>query len=459
MAPTPTSSGANSPGVPISADAGLGGARASLVPMSILWPFILLSSLYAWWGLANNMTDTLLAAFKRSMSMTDAKTALIQVVCYGAGYGLLALPAAIYIKKFSYKSGVLLGLGLYAAGALMFYPAYLTREYYVFLAALWVLFGGLSILETAANPYIVAMGPEETATQRLNLAQSFNPLGSIMGVVISQIFILSELNTASAEQRAAMPAAELEAIQGGELSAVTMTYVVVGLILVVTWILIAVTRMPRASEADTRVDLVGTFGRLIRNRHYVWGVVAQFFYVGAQIGVWSFTIRYAMQELELEKNPVAGKTPEEAAATYYMASLVLFMVSRFACTGLMRFMRPGNLLALLSCLAIGLTVVVIFAGGAVGVYALVAISGCMSLMFPTIFALAVRGLGDDTKLGGAGVIMAIFGGAVLTQAQGMVSDWAHSINQAYWVPLVAFVVIAYYGAVACRKDLPARAAT
>ncbi|HSW45922.1 MAG TPA: L-fucose:H+ symporter permease [Phycisphaerae bacterium] len=437
------------------ADAGNSWKRASLVPLGVLWPFILLTSLFAWWGLANNMTDTLLAAFKRIMSMTDAKTALIQVVCYGAGYGLLAVPAAIFIKRFSYKSGVLLGLGLYAAGALMFYPAGLTGEYYVFLAALWILFGGLSILETAANPYIVAMGPEETATQRLNLAQSFNPLGSIMGVVVSQIFILSELNTAGAGERAAMPAEKLEAIQAGELNAVTMTYVVVGLILVVTWILIAFSRMPKASEKDTRVDFLGTFRRLIRNRHYMWGVVAQFFYVGAQIGVWSFTIRYAMQELNLEKNPLAGKTPEEAAATYYMASLVLFMVSRFVCTGLMRFMRPGDLLALLSFLAIALTTVVIFAGGPVGVYALVGISGCMSLMFPTIFALAVRGLGEDTKLGGAGVIMAIFGGAVLTQAQGFVSDWTRSINQSYWVPLIAFAVIAYYGAVACRKNLPA----
>ena len=434
------------------------GVRPSLVPLNILWPFALLTSLFAWWGLANNMTDTLLAAFKRIMSMSDAKTALIQVVCYGAGYGLLAIPAAIYIKKYSYKSGVLLGLGLYAAGALMFYPAMLTGEYYFFLAALWILFGGLSILETSANPYIVAMGPEETATQRLNLAQSFNPLGSILGVVISQMFILSELNKATATERAAMRPEELGKIQAVELNAVTMTYVVVGLILVATWILIAVSRMPQASEEDTKVDLAGTLGRLVRNRHYLWGVVAQFFYVGAQIGVWSFTIRYVMQELNYEKNPPLGKTPEEAAATYYMASLVVFMVSRFICTGLMRFMTPGNLLAMLSGLAMGLSLLVIYMGGIVGVYALVAISGCMSLMFPTIFGLAVRGLGEDTKIGGAGVIMAILGGAIFTQIQGFVSDATQNINLAYWVPLISFGIIAYYGAVACRKDLSAEQA-
>jgi FHS family L-fucose permease-like MFS transporter len=429
----------------------------SLIPLHILWPFILLTSLFAWWGLANNMTDTLLAAFKRIMSMSDAKTALIQVVCYGAGYGLLALPAAIYIKKFSYKSGVLLGLGLYSVGALLFFPAKLTANYYCFLGAIWILFGGLSILETAANPYIVAMGPEETGTRRLNLAQSFNPIGSITGVIISKMFILSKLNTASAEERAAMSAQQLQTMQAGELNAVTMTYVTVGLILVVTWILIATCRsMPRSSEAGGPLNLGPTLKRLIRNRHYIWGIVAQFFYVGAQIGVWSFTIRYVMQELRLEQTVLpAGKTPEDMAATYYMAALILFTISRFVCTALMRYITPANLLTSLSSIAIALTLMVIYVGGRVGVYALVGISGCMSLMFPTIFGLAVRGLGEDTKIGGSGLIMAILGGAVLTQTQGLVSDLAKSINLAYWVPLVCFIVIAYYGAVACRMDLPA----
>jgi FHS family L-fucose permease-like MFS transporter len=454
--------------------------RPPVVPLNIVWPFILLTSLFAWWGLANNMTDTLLAAFKRIMSMTDASTALIQVVFYGAGYGLLALPAAIFIKKFNYKLGVLLGLGLYVAGALLFYPAKVSYFYYpdltffFFLAALWILSGGLSILETAANPYICAMGPEETATRRLNFAQSFNPLGSIFGVILSQLFILSQLSKAGAEERAAMSDVDREAMQAGELNAVTMTYVVVGLILLLTWAMIAFTKMPKARDTDTKLDLIGTFGRLTRNPHYVWGVIAQFFYVGAQIGVWSFTIRYVMQELKLEELALpAGVTAESLAAGYYTSALVLFMVSRFVCTWLMKFMTPGNLLALLSFVAIICTLLVIFPVGGkveipvpfvqapiyltISVAALIAISGCMSLMFPTIFGLAVRGLGEDTKLGGAGVIMAILGGAVLTQAQGYVSDWTQSINQAYWVPLIAFVVIAYYGAVACRMDLPATA--
>jgi FHS family L-fucose permease-like MFS transporter len=417
-----------------------------LIPHHILWPFILLTSLFAWWGLANNMTDTLLAAFKRIMSMSDSQTALIQVVFYGAGYGLLAIPAAIFIKKYTYKSGVLLGLGLYILGALLFYPAKLTANFYYFLAALWILSGGLSILETAANPYIIAMGSEETGTRRLNLAQSFNPLGSIMGVILSKMFILSHLNSANAEDRAAMSTGELQVIQAGELNAVTTTYVVLGLVLLVTWILIAMNKsMPKASDTAGPLNLGPTFKRLLHNRHYMWGVVAQFFYVGAQIGVWSFTIRYVMQELNLN---------EDNSSSYYIAALILFTLSRFICTWLMKYITPGNLLAVLSGLAVVFSLMVIFIGGYPGVYALIGISGCMSLMFPTIFGLAVRGLGEDTKIGGSGVIMAILGGAVLTQIQGFVSDFTQSINLAYFVPLVCFLIIAYYGAVACRKDLP-----
>ncbi len=419
-------------------------ASLPLVPRDLLWPFILLTSLFAWWGLANNMTDTLLAAFKRIMSMSDSQTALIQVVFYGAGYGLLALPAAIFIKKYTYKSGVLLGLGLYCAGAILFYPAKLTAEYPYFLAALWILSGGLSILETASNPYIYSMGPEETGTRRLNLAQSFNPVGSILGVMLSKFFILSHLNAAGAEERAAMGQEALRQIQNRELNAVTYTYVAVGLILVVTWLLIAVNRsMPKASDTSGTLNLVPTFRRLVRNRHYIWGVVAQFFYVGAQIGVWSFTIRYVMQELAVR---------EAEASSYYIAALVLFTVSRFICTWLMRYIKPANLLAALALLAVGLSLLVIVSGGIPGVYALVAISGCMSLMFPTIFGLAVRGLGDDTKLAGSGLIMAILGGAVITQIQGFVSDFSGSIHLAYSVPLVCFLIIFYYGAVASRKD-------
>ncbi len=380
------------------------------------------------------MTDTLLAAFKKIMSMSDFQTSWIQIAFYGS-YFCLALPAALFIKKFSYKAGVLLGLGLFIIGALLFYPASITMSYYHFLAALYILAGGLSILETSANPYIIGMGPEETATRRLNLAQSFNPLGSILGVILSKYFILSSLNHAGVYEREVMTSSQLNKIQGEELSAVMGPYVGVAFLLIIVWFFIAKIRMPKAGETDSKVELWATFRRLFNNKNYRWGVIAQFFYVGAQIGVWSFTIRYVMKELHLN---------EEQSASYYLAALVLFAISRFICTWLMRFISPRKLLIILSSLAIILTALVIAGKGYVGVYSLVGISGCMSLMFPTIFGLAVKGLGDDTKVGGSGLIMAILGGAVLTAVQGKVSDFTGSSNLAYLVPLICFVVILYY---------------
>ena len=425
------------------------GAKPSLVPRGIVWPFILLTSCFAWWGLANNMTDTLLAAFKRIQSMSDFQTSLIQIAFYGS-YFCFALPAAIFIKRRSYKEGVLLGLALFIAGGLLFFPSSKTMEYWHFLVSLYILAGGLSILETAANPYVVQLGPEETATQRLNLAQSFNPIGSILGVVISKFFILSELRQLTAEERAALPQHELESIQSSELAAVMGPYVAVSAVLILIWILIALAKMPRASEGarGEALDLRAVGGRLLRKNQYVWGVVAQFFYVGAQIGVWSFTIRYVMGELGLN---------EEQSSSYYIAALVLFGGSRFACTGLMHFFAPRMILSGLALAAIVCCLLVSLVGGTVGVIALVLTSACMSLMFPTIYGLAVRGLGDDTKVGGSGLIMAILGGAVLTALQGRVSDITGSIGYSYFVPLTCFAVIFYYASCVVRRPSAAAA--
>jgi len=398
-------------------------------------PFILITSLFLLWGLANNMTDTLLAAFKKIMSMSDFQTSWIQIAFYGS-YFCLALPAAIFIKKFTYKAGVLLGLGLFTAGSLLFYPASISMQYAHFLMALFILAGGLSILETAANPYIVAMGPEATATRRLNFAQSFNPIGSMIGILLSKLFILSRLNQADEAARAVMDAEALRAIQAEELSAVMGPYVGVAFVLVLLFVAIWLTPMPRASDEGPRLELGPTLRRLLRQRHYVWGVVAQFFYVGAQLAVWSFTIRYVMAELGVN---------EEAASSWYLAAIGLFAVSRFVCTWLMRFIAPRKLLTYLAILAMLLTLVVVLGRGYVGVVALVGISGCMSLMFPTIYGLAIKGLGQDTKIGGSGLIMAILGGAVFPAIQGLVSDATGSINLAYLVPLLCFAVIAFYG--------------
>jgi len=414
--------------------------HSSLLSNTPKLAFILVTSLFLMWGLANNMTDTLLAAFKKIMSKSDAETSWIQFVFYGS-YFLLAIPAAIITKKYSYKSGILIGLGLFVAGALLFYPASKTMVYGHFLAALFILAGGLSILETAANPYIVAMGPEDTGTQRLNLAQSFNPIGSILGVELSRRFILSKLNQASADERAQLSAEQLQDIQAAELSAVMGPYVGVALVLLLIWVAIAATRMPRAEDSGS-LDFGGTFKRLLKKPNWVWGVIAQFFYVGAQICVWSYTIRYVMQELALD---------EADASQYYSYALYAFLLSRFVCTFLMRYIDAKNLLGILATAAIGLTAVVMFGSGYLAVYALVSISACMSLMFPTIYALGVAGLGEDTKIGGSGLIMAILGGAILTQVMGFVSDASGSIKMAYIVPLLCFVVITYYGFVASKR--------
>jgi MFS transporter, FHS family, L-fucose permease len=470
--------------------------KKSIVPKGILLPFILLSSLFFAWALPNNLTDTMLAAFKRIMSLTDSKTAWIQVACYLFGYGFFALPAALYIKKYTYKSGVLLGLGLYALGAFMFYPAMLYSPYNInisfllFLLALIVLFAGLSILETSTNSYVYVLGPAETATQRLNFAQSFNPFGAITGVIISQVFILSQLNTLTSIERAALPLEELSKIQRLELNAVSQTYVVIGLIMVCLLIAIRITKMPKLKEDDKDLDIKAAFGRLFRNRNYVWGVAAQFFYVGAQIAVWSYIIRYSMQQLQLDQimtglgrspdtdtiissirniEPLSAtfynftewlgldallpRTAEQAGATYYIISLVLFVISRFLCTALMNIVRPRKLLTALALIAVGLSLTTIYAEGPLGIYALIGISGCMSLMFPTIYGLGIAGLGSDTKIGGAGMVMAIAGAAFLTQIQGIVSDQSGNIKIAYWVPAIAFLIIAYYSGVISRKRI------
>lgn len=465
-----------------------------IVPNGIVWPFALLTCLFFAWAVPNNLTDTMLAVFKRIMSFSDSKTAWIQVVCYLLGYGCFAVPGAIFIKKYSYKSGVMLGLGLYALGTFLFMPASRIAlvnnnfGYIMFLFAILVLFAGLSILETSTNSYVCAIGPEKTATRRLNFAQSFNPFGAITGVVISQIFILSQLNTMTAAERATISDAELAAVQSAELNSVTTTYVILGCVMLVILLAIALTKMPKLKEGG-EMDIKGSFKRLIHNKNYVWGVVAQFFDIGAQIAVWSYVIRYAMHNLHFDAvisslgagatsdqiigalrhvEPVAGgfysvceavgldallpRTAEQAGATYYIMSLILFVLSRFLCTWLMKWFKPRKMLATVAALGVLCCLGTVFGKGFFGVYCLMGISGCLSLMFPTIYGFGIKGLGEDTKLGGSGMVMAIAGASVLTQIEGILSDQSGSIANAYIVPAVAFAVILYYAAVFCKKQ-------
>ncbi|MDR1517246.1 MAG: L-fucose:H+ symporter permease [Dysgonamonadaceae bacterium] len=468
--------------------------QRQLVPAGILFPFILLTSLFFIWAVPNNMTDTMLAAFKRIMSLSDTQTAWIQVVCYLLGYGCFALPGAIFIKRRTFKSGVQLGLLFCIAGSILFYPAMLVNDissplsFAVYLFGIFVLFAGLSVLETSANAYVYALGDPATATRRLNFSQSFNPFGALTGVMASQIFVLSQLNTMTADERVALNETDLGLIQRGELNAVTTAYLILGAVMLVLFLLILFTKMPKAQDDDKSLNLKATWGRLKKNKNYVWGVVAQFFYVGAQIAVWSFIIRYAMQQLDFDAvivglgvnpaqeaiiaalravEPVAGafyglceflgldallpRTAEQAGATYYILSLVLFVLGRFICTWLMKYIRPVNILSGLGVLAVICSLLAIYGEGFIGIYALMGISGCMSAMFPTIYGLGMSGLGDDTKIAGSGMVMAIAGAALLTQMQGILSDQAGSIKFAYWVPAVAFAIITYYSFTIARS--------
>ena len=387
-------------------------------------PFALVTSMFLLWGLANNMTDTLLAAFKRIMSMSDTQTSLIQFAFYGS-YFCFALPAALFIRRRSFKSGIILGLLLYAAGAMLFLPAARVASYGFYLVAIYVMAGGCSVLETTANPYVMSMGDPRTATRRLNIAQSFNPVGSILGILMSKYFILDDIS--------------LYSISG--------TYAALGLVLLGILVVMLFARMPSGKD-DDRSDSVGaSFRRLLSNRLYRRGVVAQFFYVGAQIGVWSFTIRLVMQE--------TGRL-EAAASSIYLISIIGHCLSRFIYTGLMRWFSPARLLTfggVMSAL-LSLTVVLSAGTGWICITSLVLISSFMSLMFPTIYGIALGGImrGDhpgDSKIGASGLIMSILGGALLTPLQGMVSDHTN-IYTSYAVPAFCFVVVTSYAVYAHR---------
>lgn len=387
-------------------------------------PFALVTSMFLLWGLANNMTDTLLAAFKRIMSMSDTQTSLIQFAFYGS-YFCFALPAALFIRRRSFKSGIILGLLLYAAGAMLFLPAARVASYGFYLVAIYVMAGGCSVLETTANPYVMSMGDPRTATRRLNIAQSFNPVGSILGILMSKYFILDDIS--------------LYSISG--------TYAALGLVLLGILVVMLFARMPSGKD-DDRSDSVGAcFRRLLSNRLYRRGVVAQFFYVGAQIGVWSFTIRLVMQE--------TGRL-EAAASSIYLISIIAHCLSRFIYTGLMRWFSPSRLLTfggVMSAL-LSLTVVLSAGTGWICITSLVLISSFMSLMFPTIYGIALGGImrGEhpgDSKIGASGLIMSILGGALLTPLQGMVSDHTN-IYTSYAVPAFCFVVVTAYAVYAHR---------
>lgn len=415
--------------------------------VSYVLPFILITSCFALWGFANDITNPMVKAFFKIFRMSVTDGALVQVAFYG-GYFAMAFPAAIFIRRYSYKAGILLGLGLYAIGAFLFFPAKVIGEYGYFLLAYFILTCGLSFLETSANPYILSMGTEETATRRLNLAQSFNPMGSLLGMFVAMNFIQAKLNPMDTDARAQLSDAEFNAMKDADLSVLIAPYVAIGVVIAIMFIIIFLAKMPKNGDRSHDINFVPTMKRLIKLVRYREGVIAQFFYVGAQIMCWTFIIQYGTHYFMLEG--MDERSAEVLSQRYNIYAMVLFCCSRFICTFLLRYLNPGQLLMILAIGAGLLTLGVIGLQNRYGVYCLVGVSGCMSLMFPTIYGIALRGLGDDAKFGAAGLIMAILGGSVLPPVQASIIDLGDvfgfpAVNLSFVLPLICFVAVAVYG--------------
>lgn len=415
--------------------------------ISYVVPFILITSCFALWGFANDITNPMVKAFSKIFRMSATDGALVQVAFYG-GYFAMAFPAAMFIRRFSYKAGVMLGLGLYAFGAFLFFPAKMTGEYYTFLVAYFILTCGLSFLETSCNPYILTMGPEESATRRLNLAQSFNPMGSLLGMFVAMNFIQARLNPLDTAGRAKLNAAEFEAVKEQDLSVLIAPYLAIGAVILAMLLVIWFMKMPKNGDKEKSINFVPTLKRIFHIPHYREGVVAQFFYVGVQIMCWTFIIQYGTRVFM--NQGMAEIDAEVLSQQYNIIAMVIFCCSRFVCTFMLRYLNAGQLLMILAVAGGCLTVGVIALQNIYGLYCLVAVSGCMSLMFPTIYGIALEGLGDDAKFGAAGLIMAILGGSVMPPVQASIIDMKEvlgmpAVNVSFVLPLLCFVVITIYG--------------
>ena len=424
-----------------------------VVPKKNLIPFILVTSLFALWGFANAVTDPMVQAFKKVLELSNSEAAWVQMAFYG-GYFCMALPAAMFMRKYSYKVGILIGLALYATGALLFYPAAQSESFVFFCLGLYVLTFGLAFLETAANPYALAMGAKETATQRLNLAQAFNPIGLIAGLLVAQQFVLKNLKSDDIVDFSVLEEASKTLIRTTDLLVIRDPYVALGLVISVVFVIFLVSKMPQ-SKAEGKMPKIGeTFAALGKNSKYTLGVLAQVLYVGGQIMCWTYIYQYAE----------AIGMDSVTAGYYQMAAFILFTVGRAIGTYLLRFISSGKLLMYFAVLAMVFSLGTIFIQGIVGLYCLVGISFFMSLMFPTIYGIALGSLTEEqSKVGSAGLVMAIVGGALMPKLQGIIIDTGGNgvadtsimgvseVNFSFVLPLLCFAFIAWYGFTVFKK--------
>jgi FHS family L-fucose permease-like MFS transporter len=409
-------------------------AKSGIFPAGQMILFILITALFFLWAIPNNLNDVLIKQFMKSFEISRFQAGLVQSAFY-IGYFLLAMPAALLMRRLGYKAGFIIGLLLYGIGTFLFWPAALVGQYWFFLMALFVIASGLSFLETASNPFIAQMGSPETSEQRLNFSQSFNPLGSIVGVLIGKIFIFSGIELQPAQIDAMKKAGTYADYLHEEILRVKMPYLFLGAVVLVWALLIAIKKFPAIHSEHEDGGDHGHFRDLLQHRHFLLAILAQFMYVGAQVGTWSYLIQYVQDSTHL---------PEKPAANYLIASLVAFGIGRFASTALMRVVRPDRLMGAYAVINVLLVAVGVLHPGWIGVWAMVLTSFFMSLMFPTIFALGLKGLGPNTKIGGSLIVMAIVGGAALTPLMGLINDRTHSIALAYLVPLAGYASVAAY---------------
>jgi len=398
-----------------------------------LVPFILLTTLFFLWGFAHNLNPILIPHLKKACQLTDFQSSLIDGSFFIA-YFIMAIPAGMVMKKFGYKTGIIAGLLLFAIGAFLFIPAANTRVFAFFLTALFVIASGLTFLETAANPYMTVLGEPEGASQRLNLAQSFNGLAATLAAILGGQFILSG-KTLTSVQTASMSAEQMSAFLDGEAATVKAPYLIIGIVVLIVAVLLYKSKLPEIVEGGHDIELPTGSQSIMRHKHLIWGIVTQFFYVGAQVCVSSFFIRYLGKTANID---------EITASRFLGVALLCFMIGRFIGTFLMRYISPNILLALYALINVVLLIVVVIYGGMLSVYALIGVEFFMSIMFPTIFSLSIKSLGKETKIGSSLVIMSIVGGAIFPLIMGRISDMM-SIQVAYSVPLVCFFVVFYFG--------------
>lgn len=417
--------------------------------VSYVLPFIVVTCCFALWGFANDVTNPMVKAFSKIFRMSVTQGTLVQVAFYG-GYFCMALPAALFIRRHSFKSGIVMGLALYAVGVLLFIPARAIGSFAPFLIAYFILTCGLSFLETTANPYVLLMGDRETATRRLNLAQSFNPIGSLAGMFVAMNFIQARLSPLDTAQRALLDDAEFEALKQSDLGVLVQPYALLAVVIVALLVVMLLVRVPvvRQQGRSNGGPVLASVKRLLAGRSYREGVVAQFFYVGAQITCWTFIIQYGTRVFMAEGMP--EQAAEVLSQRYNIVAMVIFCLMRFVNIYLMKYFKPGRLLTFFAAVAVLLLLVgVIAVGGRTGVCCLVAVSACMSLMFPTIYGIALARVGDDAELGSAGLIMAILGGSVLPAVQAMIIDsditFMPAVNLSFVVPVICFAVVIWYG--------------